>query len=75
MLETISINIRPKINVRGPGYEISLQDDLWPQLLAKGSIHGDEHWLVGENVNGEIVILHFDEQMSVAEQDSEQWQC
>ncbi|RDW64765.1 hypothetical protein BP6252_10416 [Coleophoma cylindrospora] len=68
MLETISINIRPKIHVKGPGYEISLQDDLWQQLLAKGSIHGNEHWLVGENVDREIVILHFDQQMSTLDQ-------
>ena len=44
----------------GPGYEISLRDDLWQQLLGKGKICGDERWLIGENINQEVVILHFD---------------
>lgn len=44
----------------GPGYEISLRDDLWQQLLAKGKICGDERWLIGENMNQEIVVVHFD---------------
>ncbi|KAH6671218.1 hypothetical protein B0J14DRAFT_90357 [Halenospora varia] len=60
MLETISINIKPKIRMTGPGYEISLKDDLWQQLLGKGKICGDERWLIGENTNDEVVILHFD---------------
>lgn len=63
MLETISINIKPKVNMTGPGFEISLQDDLWQQLLSKGNICGDERWLVGENANNEIVILHFDREV------------
>jgi len=60
MLETISINVKPRVQMMGPGYEISLRDDLWQQLLAKGTIRGDERWLVGENTNDEVVILHFD---------------
>lgn len=60
MLETISINVKPKVHVTGPGYEISLRDDLWSQLLGKGKICGDERWLIGENSNQEVVILHFD---------------
>ena len=44
----------------GPGYEISLRDDLWQQLLVKGKICGDERWLIGENSQQEIVIVHFD---------------
>lgn len=63
MLETISINIKPKINMIGPGYEISLRDDLWQQLLGKGKICGDERWLIGENTREEIVILHFDREV------------
>jgi len=51
-LETISINIL--------GYQTSLQDDLWSQLLGKGKICGDERWLIGENTKQEIVILYFD---------------
>ena len=44
----------------GPGHETSLKDDLWAQLLGKGMICGDERWLIGENMNQEVVILHFD---------------
>jgi hypothetical protein len=60
MLETISVHIKPKIKMNGPGYEISLRDDLWSQLLGKGKICGDERFLLGENMHQEIVILHFD---------------
>ena len=62
MLETISIQVKPKIQMSGPSYEISLGDDLWPQLLGKGKICGDERFLIGENANQEIVILHFDKE-------------
>ena len=60
MLETISINLKPRVQMTGPGYEISLRDDLWQQLLVKGKICGDERWLIGENSQQEIVIVHFD---------------
>ncbi|KAE8447632.1 hypothetical protein EG329_010603 [Mollisiaceae sp. DMI_Dod_QoI] len=60
MLETISINIKPRVHMSGPGYEISLRDDLWVQLMEKGKIYGDERWLVGENSEQQVVILHFD---------------
>jgi hypothetical protein len=60
MLETISINLKPKVHMTGPGYEISLRDDLWQELLAKGKICGDERWLIGENTNQEVVVVHFD---------------
>jgi hypothetical protein len=58
--ETISINMKLKVHMAGPGYEILLRDDLWQQLLAKGMICGDERWLIGENVDQEVVIVHFD---------------
>lgn len=60
MLETISINVKPKVHMSGPDYEITLRDDLWHQLLGKGKICGDERWLIGENTNQEVVILRFD---------------
>ena len=60
MLETISVQLRPKIKMNGSGYEISLRDDLWSQLLGKGKICGDERFLIGENMHQEVVILHFD---------------
>lgn len=59
MLETLSISVKPRVHMIGPGYEISLKDDLWQQLLGKGKICGDERWLIGENAHEEIVILHF----------------
>ena len=59
MLETISICITPKVHMTGPGYNICLKDDLWQQLLFKGKICGDERWLIGENAQQEVVILHF----------------
>lgn len=62
MLETISINLKPKIHMAGPGYEVSLRDDLWQQLLGKGKISGDERWLVGENTKEEVVIVYFDKE-------------
>ena len=59
MLETISISVKPRVHMIGPGYEISLKDDLWQQLLGKGKICGDERWLIGENAHNEIIVLHF----------------
>ncbi|TAQ90522.1 hypothetical protein B7494_g1160 [Chlorociboria aeruginascens] len=60
MLETISINVKPKLQMMGPGYEVSLSDDMWRQLLFMGKIYGDERWLIGENSNSEVVILQPD---------------
>jgi hypothetical protein len=60
MLETLSINIKPSVQMSGPEYETSLKDDLWQQLLGVGLICGDERWLIGENGNQEIAVLHFD---------------
>lgn len=62
-LETISVNVKPKVHMTGPGYEVSLRDDLWLQLLGKGKICGDERWLIGESMNQEVVILHFDREV------------
>lgn len=62
MLETISISLKPKVHMTGPGYEVSLRDDLWQQLIVKGKICGDERWLIGENANQEVVIVHFDKE-------------
>ena len=62
LLETISINVKSKIDMVGPGYEAALMDDMWPQLLNKGKICGDERWLIGENSSQEVVVLRFDEE-------------
>lgn len=66
VLETLSINIKPKVQITSPrGYEgmqVFLKDDLWMQLLgtSKYRIDGEERWLIGENEGGEVVILFFD---------------
>lgn len=59
MLEAISLEITPKVNMKEPEFAISLRDDLWPQLLGKGKLCGDERFFIGENGNQEVVILHF----------------
>jgi hypothetical protein len=59
MLEVLSLGCSPKLHVSQSSFEVSLGDDLWPQLLAKGKICGDERWLVGENTNQEVVILRW----------------
>ncbi|PVH88577.1 hypothetical protein DL98DRAFT_446972 [Cadophora sp. DSE1049] len=61
MLEAISLEMTPKVHMKEPEYAISLRDDLWPQLLAKGKLCGDERFVVGENGSQEVVILHFDD--------------
>ncbi|KAL5320586.1 hypothetical protein ACEPPN_011396 [Leptodophora sp. 'Broadleaf-Isolate-01'] len=62
MLEAISLEITSKVDMSEPEYAISLRDDLWPQLLGKGKLCGDERFVIGENANNEVVILHFDDQ-------------
>lgn len=61
MLEAISLEITPKLDMSEPEHAISLRDDLWPQLLGKGKICGDERFVIGENANQEIIILFFDD--------------
>ena len=61
MLGTMSFSVTPTVHITGPGYEAFLRDDLWQQVLGRGKIFGDERWLVGENMNQEVVILHFDQ--------------
>jgi len=61
MLEAISLEITPKFDMNEPEHAISLRDDLWPQLLGKGKLCGDERFIIGENANQEITILHFDD--------------
>lgn len=60
MIETISIHVKPQEHVAGPEYEASLKDEYWKQLLNKGNICGDERFVIGENSDREIVVLHFD---------------
>jgi hypothetical protein len=60
MLETLSLSIRPLLHVAVSKHEVAMRDDLWKQLLGKGKIAGDERWLVGENRDGDVVVLRFD---------------
>ncbi|CZS91136.1 related to F-box domain protein [Rhynchosporium agropyri] len=60
-LEVLSFEITPRYNMNEPQYTVSLRYDLWPQVLGKGKLCGDERFIVGENANQEVVILHFDE--------------
>jgi len=69
MLESISISLKPEAHRTEPGYEISLRDDLWQQLLEKGKICGDERWLIGENSNQEVVIAYFDRERKMRAQE------
>ncbi len=40
--------------------EAQLDDDMWPQLMGKGYIAGDERWIVGEHEDGRsITVLRF----------------
>ncbi|KAH7416962.1 F-box domain protein [Cadophora sp. MPI-SDFR-AT-0126] len=61
MLEAISLEVTPKARMKEPEHAISLRDDLWPQLLGKGKLYGDERFVIGENASQEVTILHFDE--------------
>lgn len=66
MFETLSINIKPKVEITGSdargGMQVFLKDDLWTQLLGTSKYHiaGDERWLIGENEANEVVVLFFD---------------
>lgn len=52
--------MKAEILIYGPRCRSMLSYDLWPHLLGKGKICGDERFLIGENSDDEIVILHFD---------------
>ncbi|UKZ80803.1 hypothetical protein TrVFT333_008568 [Trichoderma virens FT-333] len=45
---------------QGPdGQEVQFADEMWSEMMAKGFICGDERWLVGEDVKGDVTILIF----------------
>ena len=39
--------------------EVQFADDLWPELMAKGHIAGDERFILGEDRSGKITIVKF----------------
>jgi len=61
LLESMSVSVKPTLSCSASDHEVNFQDDLWQQMLSKGKICGDERFLIGENGNNEVVILHFDE--------------
>jgi hypothetical protein len=55
ILETISIDIKPKIRTARPGYDVLLRDE----FLATAAWERENlRWLTGENSSQEIVMLH-----------------
>lgn len=47
------------VGIGGDAGQIELQEGCWGQLLGKGKICGEERWVVGENGDGEVVVLRF----------------
>jgi hypothetical protein len=39
--------------------EVPFGAKMWPQIMCRGSIFGDERWLLGETPNGDVLILIF----------------
>ena len=39
--------------------EVQFADDMWPELVQKGHISGDERWVLGEDEAGRITIVRF----------------
>jgi hypothetical protein len=56
-LERIFVIIKPNVSAPGRCDEVPMSDDSWLELLRTC---GDDRFLIGENTNEEVVILHFD---------------
>lgn len=39
--------------------EVPFKVTMWPQIMCRGSIFGDERWVIGENPRGDVIILIF----------------
>ncbi|KAM3086711.1 hypothetical protein ACMFMF_000652 [Clarireedia jacksonii] len=57
--EMMTINIRPDFETDRPGFEKLLRGDMWRELLGKGKLCGDERWIIGENLNQEVIVYLF----------------
>lgn len=49
------------------GVRVQLNTGLLSQVIARGQIAGDESKIIGENNDGELVVLRFDAKLSVWE--------
>ncbi len=50
----------PRFLFKGPEWITELVEP-WPtEVLGRGKIFGDERWILGQNSEEEIVVLHFD---------------
>jgi hypothetical protein len=53
-----SVQKGPRID--GPeGEEIQFADEFWAELMGAGFICGDERWLIGQDADGDVTIMHF----------------
>jgi hypothetical protein len=53
------INIRPDFETDRPGFQKRLRGEIWPELLGNGKLSGDERWIIGENLNQELIVYLF----------------
>ncbi|KAK3181443.1 hypothetical protein K4F52_007305 [Lecanicillium sp. MT-2017a] len=50
----------PGPRIDGPeGEEVQFADEVWAKLMGAGFICGDERWLIGQDTDGNITIMHF----------------
>jgi hypothetical protein len=50
----------PHILIKGPGWQSELVEPWSAEVLDRGKVFGDERWILGQNSDEEIVVLHFD---------------
>ncbi|KAK9417202.1 hypothetical protein SUNI508_09006 [Seiridium unicorne] len=65
MVEALSVFVLPRISIKQEDddgveeTEIRFADDMWGELMGKGRICGDERFVVGEDMRGELTVVHF----------------
>jgi hypothetical protein len=58
--KSTTIIITPDSESDGPDYlPIQLRDEVRSDLLGNGKLSGDERWIIGENLNQELVVYLF----------------
>ncbi|KAI9811375.1 MAG: hypothetical protein M1827_005535 [Pycnora praestabilis] len=53
-------SIRPTLEISGLGWTSEIGGELTEQVGKRGKIFADERWVIGENDQQQIVVLHFD---------------